>query len=85
MCSCGLEEGLHWYLDPVNAPGLYHIASCSEEAKYFLRSWAAKILRLGHMHLDMRPLAARILRSKTITMVSLCDKPDMHPAQLWIE
>jgi tRNA G26 N,N-dimethylase Trm1 len=73
MCLCGLTEGLHWYVDLKFAGQMFQIAETPEQAEYALRSWAAKILRLGHQHLDVRPLAAKILSTKKLRMIAVCE------------
>lgn len=73
MCICGLDPGVHWYVDPINAPNLWQIGLSPEQAEHNLRSWAGKVVRLGHQHFDMRPIAARVLKLRFLCMVALCD------------
>jgi hypothetical protein len=85
MCHCELSDGSHWFVDMINAPSMYQIAETPEQAEHFLRSWAGKILRIGHMHLDMRQTAAKILACKNINMISICNNYELHPANMWFE
>ena len=77
MCECQLSEGLHWYVDNLHAPGLYEIARSPEQAERNLRAWAAKVVRLGHVYLDIRSAAAKILATRRLNLVQLCTNQDL--------
>jgi hypothetical protein len=86
VCICGLDEDVHWFVDRIHAPNLYQVAHTPEEADRMLRSWAGKILKKGHMHLDMRIYASKILKTKVLNMVAICSNPDiLHPSEQWFE
>lgn len=86
MCICGLTDGIHWYVDRRYAPNLYQVATTPEEAEYNLLHWAGKILRSGHMHLDMRPMAAKILACRSLNMIAICSNNSiLHPNNRWFE
>jgi hypothetical protein len=85
MCHCGLSKDIHWYIDVINAPEMYQIAETPEQAEHNLRSWAGKVLRIGHMHIDMRQAAARILRCQSLHMISVCNNEHLHPSNIWFE
>lgn len=74
-CFCGLGDSLHWFVDQLNAPNLYQVALTPEQAESNLRSWAGKVVKKGHLHLDMRPIAARVLAAKILFMTKICDHP----------
>lgn len=73
MCACGFpdEENIHWYTDR-RAPMMYMLAHSPEEAEYNLRSWAGRLVKNGHLIIDMRPVAARVLATKRLYMQSIC-------------
>lgn len=79
MCSCQLIDGVHWFVDKLNAPYMFMVAETPEQAERSLRTWAAKTLRLGNMHLDMRPIAARVLSLRILHMVACCSSGLFHP------
>lgn len=79
---CGLGDNSHFYVDDINAPNNYQIAESSEEAERNLRSWAGKTVRLGHTHIDLRPIAAKILAAKELKLIKICDKEARE--RLWI-
>jgi hypothetical protein len=81
MCTCSIGEGLHWYIDINVAPYIYQIGRSPEEAEYSLRAWAGTVVRKGHIYIDLRSLAAKILASRYINMTALCDNPE-HMADL---
>lgn len=74
MCTCNIGEDVHWWVDDLNAPNMYQIARSAEEAEAYLRSWAGKTVRLGHTHLDLRPMAAKILAAKKLRMITICER-----------
>lgn len=71
-CTCGLGDGIHWYVDYTHASYMYMLGRSPEEAEHSLRSWAAKILKQGHLDLEVRPMAARILSCHELYMVQIC-------------
>lgn len=73
MCDCGLTEGIHWYVDIEMAPIMFLVARSPEQAEHSLRSWAARILRKGSIFLDFRPMAAKILASKSLCLTTVCE------------
>lgn len=79
MCSCQLIDGVHWFVDKEHAPYIFLVAETPEQAERFLRTWAAKVLRVEDMHLDMRPMAARVLALRILNMVACCKAGIFHP------
>lgn len=77
LCYCALKDGQHWYVDTVNAPNLYYIASSPEEAERYLRSWAGRVVRTGRVHIDMRPTAAKVLAAKVLNLRAICAHKDL--------
>jgi hypothetical protein len=80
MCMCGLINDYHWYSDPIHAPNLWQVSTTPEEAEHSLRSWAGKVLKLGHQHIDMKFVAARVLGTRVLSMIRLCEGTfEVHP------
>ena len=77
MCSCGLSEGIHWYSDTGVGADIWQIGHTPEEAEHALRSWAAKVVRQGHLYIDIRSTAGRILRAPVLNMTQLCTSPTL--------
>lgn len=78
MCDCRLIDGYHWWVDVVRAKEIYQVAETPEQAEVYLRIWAAKTLSVGHQFLDMRTLAARVLATHVLNMVSICNHREAY-------
>lgn len=78
MCDCRLVDGYHWWVDLSIAKEIYQVAETPEQAEVYLRIWAAKTLSVGHQFLDIRTLAARVLATHVLNMVSICSNKTAH-------
>lgn len=77
MCDCGLTEGVHWFADPLHAPDIWQIAESPEQAEASLRTWAGKVVRIGHRYIELRRAAAKVLSTRVLDMRRLCDTPEL--------